>query len=95
MDSWQELSCNFFPVENIHIHSFNPSFILFFFNRRKSNSVYPFVRFIPLDLCFDKKREREREVRNISENISCKNCCIKNLINIIFGQIEAEFTGEI
>lgn len=60
MDSWQELSCNFFPVENIHIHSFNPSFILFFFNRRKSNSVYPFVRFIPLDLCFDKKREREK-----------------------------------
>lgn len=60
MDSWQELNCNFFPVENIHIHSFNPSFILFFFNRRKSNSVYPFVRFIPLDLCFDKKREREK-----------------------------------
>lgn len=60
MDSWQELSCNFFPVENIHIHSFNPPFILFFFNRRKSNSVYPFVRFIPLDLCFDKKREREK-----------------------------------
>lgn len=59
-------------MENIHIHFFNPSFILFFFfffNRRKSNSVYPFVRFIPLDLCFDKK-EREREKLEIFQKIS-------------------------